>query len=60
MVKDVATKSFFEDMVIDTEEAAKNLDRAFYEADHGMNRIDTSDAKGPITDENELKKILGW
>jgi len=54
------TKSFFEDMVIDTEDAARNLDRAFYEADHGMNRIDISDAKGPITDEDELKRILGW
>jgi hypothetical protein len=56
----MATKSFFEDMVIDTEEAARNLDRAFYEADHGINRIDTSDAKGPITDEDELRRILGW
>lgn len=59
-VKNLATKSFFEDMVIDTEDAARNLDRAFYEADHGINRIDTSDAKGPITDEDELKGILGW
>jgi len=59
-VKYMPTKSFFEDMVIDTEDAARNLDRAFYEADHGMNRIDISDAKGPITDEDELKRILGW
>ena len=56
----MATKSFFEDMVIDSEDAAKNLDRAFFEADHGINRIDTSDVKGPITDEDVLRDILGW
>ncbi len=56
----MATKSFFEDMVIDTEEAARNLEKAFYDAKHGINRIDTSHAKGPITDEDEIRRIMGW
>lgn len=47
-------------MVIDTEEAARNLERAFYDAKHGINRIDTSHAKGPITDEDEIRRIMGW
>ena len=56
----MATKSFFEDMVIDTEEAVRNLERAFYEAEHGINHIDTSHAKGPITDEDKIRRIMGW
>ena len=60
MVKGVATNNFFEDMNIDTEEATTNLKRAFCDAEHGLNRIDFSDAKGPVTDEEELRRILGW
>ena len=56
----MATKSFFEDMIIDTEEAARNLDRAFYEAEHGINRIDLSGAHEPIWDIEEIRKILKW
>ena len=47
-------------MVIDTEEAARNLERAFYEADNGINRIDTTGAHKPITDKEELRAILKW
>lgn len=57
-VIDVATKSFFEDMVIDTEEAADRLREAFDEADSGVPGIDTSDALRVVTDPEEIGRLL--
>ena len=56
----MATKSFFEDMVIDTEEAADRLIAAFDEADSGAHGIDTTDAHKPIEDDAEVRRIMGW
>ena len=60
MVRWAATKSFFEDMVIDTEEAADRLIEAFDEADSGVPGIDTSNAHRVVTDPEELRRILDW
>ena len=56
----MATKSFFEDMVIDTDEAADRLIAAFDEADSGAPGIDTTGACKPIRDPEELGRILNW
>ena len=56
----MATKSFFQDMVIDTEEAADRLIAAFDEADSGAPGIDTTDAHKPIEDDAEVRRIMGW
>ncbi len=56
----MATKSFFEDMVIDTEEAADMLIAAFDEADSGAPEIDTTNAHKPIEDDAEVRRIMGW
>mgnify|MGYP006916297497 FL=1 len=56
----MATKSFFEDMVIDTEEAADRLIEAFDEADSGVPGIDTANAHRVVTDPEELRRILDW
>ena len=57
-VNDVATRSFFEDMIIDTEEAADRLWAAFDEADSGAPGIDTSDALRVITDPEEIGRLF--
>ena len=59
-VNDMATKSFFEDMVIDTEEAADRLWEAFEEADSGVPGIDTTGAQKPVRDPKEIRRIMGW
>ncbi len=56
----MATESFFQDMVIDTEEAAERLWEAFEEADSGAPGIDISNVKKPITDPKEIDRILKW
>jgi len=56
----MATKSFFEDMVIDTEEAADRLWSAFEEADSGAPGIDISDAHKPLEDDAEIRRLLKW
>ena len=56
----MATKSFFEDMVIDTEEAADRLWAAFEEADSGAPGIDTSNAQKPVRDPETIRKVMGW
>jgi hypothetical protein len=56
----MATKSFFEDMVIDTDEAADRLIAAFDEADSGAPGIDTSKAHKPVRAPEALRRIMGW
>ncbi len=56
----MATKSFFEDLVIDTKEAADRLWEAFEEADSGIPGIDTTNAQKPVRDPVEIRKIMGW
>ncbi len=56
----MATKSFFEDMVIDTDEAADRLIAAFDEADSGAPGIDTSNAHKPVRDPETIRRIMGW
>ena len=55
----MATKSFFEDMVIDTEKVADRLIAAFDEADSGAPGIDTKNAHKPIEDDAEVRRIMG-
>lgn len=56
----MATKSFFEDMVIDTQEAADRLREAFDEADSGVPGIDTTGARKPIRDPEEIGRLVKW
>lgn len=56
----MATKSFYEDMVIDTEEAANNLELAFQDADEGRNRISPAQTGRMITDLDEVCKVMKW
>ena len=56
----MATKSFFTDMVIDTEEAADRLWAAFEEADSGVPGIDISQAHDPLEDDEEIRRLLKW
>ena len=56
----MATKSFFEDMVIDTDDAADRLIAASDEADSGAPGINTSDTHRVVTDPEELGRILNW
>ena len=56
----MATKSFFEDMNIDTKEAADRLWAAFEEADSNVPGIDTSNAHDPIEDDEEIRRIMKW
>ena len=56
----MATKSFFQDMIIDTEEAADRLWAAFEEADSGVPGIDISNTHRIVTDPDELGRILDW
>ena len=59
-VKNLATQSFFEDMVIDTQEAADRLWEAFEEADSGVPGIDTTGAQKPIRDLEEIGRLVKW
>lgn len=56
----MATKSFFEDMKADTEDAAERLLAAFDEADSGVPGIDVSRAHDPVEDDAEVRRIMGW
>ena len=56
----MATKSFFQDMIIETEEEADRLIAAFDEADSGAPGIDTTNAHKIIRDPEELERLLNW
>ena len=56
----MATKSFFQDMIIETEEEVDRLMAAFDEADSGAPGIDTSKVQKPVRDPETVRRIMGW
>ena len=52
----MATKSFYQDLVLDTPEAVANLERAIDEADK-RGPIDVSEAKGVTNDPEIARRI---
>ena len=59
----MSTESFFTDMVIDTEEGIRNLEKAFEDADNHVPCILDNENIEPLTviwDLEEVRKFLKW
>ena len=53
----MATKSFYEDLIIDTPEAARNLERAVEQADE-RGPVEFPNAKGPSHDPDFIRRLV--